>query len=357
MRTVAEVMTAHPVALHAGATVGDALEAMARRNISSVLVLPLPDSPEYGIVTMRDIVGNVVREELDPDAVRLEEIVTWRPVTVAATASLREAGGVMAQARVRRLPVVDGGAIIGLISDTDIFTALAPQQEWKMVRQVRKERARRRVSAAGPAHTVADLMSAPVLTIAAGRSVADAVAKMVAAGISSLLVVQDGERWGIITKRDVVVKAVAVGRDPQELSVVDLMSSPVRTIGPETSIEACAARMAAEEVRRFPVESGREIAGIVSDSDILAAAAAHRWRGARRPVTAIVADVMRRAQEGAVAAPEGAFVAPEHSLWAAASTLRRVQARELPVVQDGRVIGTITDTDILTALEERGGAD
>jgi CBS domain-containing protein len=350
-------MTVHPVALHAGATVGDALEAMAGRGISSVLVLPLPESPEYGIVTMRDVVGRVVREELDPETVRLEEIVTWRPVTIAAGASLREAGGVMAQARVRRLPVVDGGAIIGLISDTDIFTALAPQQEWETVRQVRKERARRRASAAGPVHRVADLMSAPVLTIAAGRSVAEAVAKMVAAGISSLLVVQDGERWGIITKRDIVVKAVAEGRDPEELRVVDLMSSPVRTIAPETSIEACAARMAAEAVRRFPVESGREITGIISDSDILAAAAAHRWRGARRHHAAIVADVMRRAREDAAAAPLGASVAPEQSLWAAASTLRGARVRELPVVQDGRVIGTVTDADIISALEERGGAD
>ncbi|MGH2627961.1 MAG: CBS domain-containing protein, partial [Anaerolineales bacterium] len=102
MATVAEVMTVHPLALHAGATVGDALEAMSGRGISSVLVLPLPDSPEYGIVTMRDVVGKVVREELDPGAVRLEDIVTWRPVTIAAAASLREAAGVMAQAQVRR---------------------------------------------------------------------------------------------------------------------------------------------------------------------------------------------------------------------------------------------------------------
>ncbi len=357
MRTVAQVMTVHPVALHAGATVGDALDTMARRDVSSVLVLPLPDSPEYGIVTMRDVVAKVVRGGLDPEAVRLEEIVTWRPVTIAAAASLQEAAGVMARARVRRLPVVDRGVIIGLISDTDLLTALAPEHEWETVRQVRKERARRRAGGAKPVHTVADLMSAPVLTIAAGRSIAEAVAKMVAAGISSLLVVQDGERWGILTKRDVVVKAASQGWAPDGLRVVDLMSSPARTIGPEATIEACAARMAGEGVRRYPVEHGREIVGIVSDSDILAAAAAHRWRGGRRPSSAIAADVMRRARAGVGAAPEGVFVAPEHSLWAAAATLQGARARELPVVQDGRIIGIVSAADILTGLEERGGAD
>lgn len=356
MMTVAECMTSRPVALQVGATVTEALEAMKERGISSVLVLPLPGSAEYGIATMRDIVSKVVRADLDPDAVRLGDIVTWRPATATAAATLREAAEVMAQARVRRLPVVDGGAIIGLISDTDIFTALVPQQEWDTVRRVRKERARRRVSQTGPARTVADLMSAPVLTASAGRTVAEAVAKMVAAGISSLVVMQDGERWGIITKRDVVIKAVAAGRDLQDARVVELMSSPVRTIGPDVTVEECSARMVADGVRRFPVEAGREIVGIISDSDILAAVAGHRWRGHRRPAAVIVADVMR-GPTGRLGPTGVESVTPELSLWACAATLARSGARELLVVQEGHVIGVVADTDIMEAVAERGGAD
>lgn len=357
MPTVADVMTRKPFALLAAATVASALDGMRERGISSVLVFLLPGSAEWGMVTMRDIVAQVIAESLDVSAVRLGDIATWRLLTAQPGWTLQQAAQVMTQARIRRLPVLDGDEIVGIVSDTDIFTSLVSRQDWEVMRQVRKERALQRASRTSPASTVADVMSSPVLTVDPAATVDRAVAKMVSAGISSLLVTAGSRHHlGIITKRDVVTKVVAGGQDPRSIAVAQLMSSPVFTVEPEVTLQGCSSRMAAFRVRRFPVVNrDGETLGIVSDSDILAATAARRWAGhLTRPTLAIVADIMRPVAAGA-APPRGDAVAPELSLWECADRLARAGVRELPVAQGGQVIGVVGDADVIRAITERGG--
>ncbi|MDQ7842662.1 MAG: CBS domain-containing protein [Armatimonadota bacterium] len=360
MVTVADVMTPRPVISAPEDTVAQALLAMRDRGISSVLVSPPGGTLVHGILTMRDIISKIVTYGLDPDAVRVGEVTTWRLITAAPTWSLQEVAAQMARSRIRRLPVVDGGRLVGLVSDTDVFTALVPPLEWQQARLVRKTRAVRRAAQTGPVRTVRDLMSSPVLTVAPDATVREATAKMVRAGVASLLVPEDGDpAAGIVTKRDVVTKVVARGLDVGDVSVGEVASSPVMTIEPEATIPACSSRMAVEGVRRFPVQEGRTIIGIVSDSDILAALAGHRWwghRGRRWPASQIAADVMQPASETEPFDPEQAVV-PELSVWECAARLARGRLRRLPVVQEGRLIGTVSEADILRALEERGGGD
>jgi CBS domain-containing protein len=353
-------MTRRPVLVGPDEPVSAAIEAMRERGISSVLVPPPSGAIAYGILTMRDIIAKIVTHGLDPDAVRAGEITSWRLITARPLWPLREVARQMAQAHVRRLPVVDGGALQGLISDTDVFTALVPRPEWEHTRAVRKARSLRRAAQTGPARTVRDLMSAPVLTISPGATVRDAVEKMVSAGVSSLLVPDDGDpAAGIVTKRDVVTKVVAHGLDAGEATVGELVSTPVAVIGPAATIEECSSRIAAEGLRRFPVVEDGGVLGIISDSDILAAVEGHRWwghHGRRWPSSHIVADVMRPVPEGADL-DAGDAVVPELSVWECATRLAHGANRVLPVVQEGRTIGVVSGADILRALEERGGAD
>lgn len=357
MMTAADIMTRRPVAIAATAAVSQAIERMKEHGISSVLVLPLPGSTEYGIVTVRDIVARLVKEDLDTEAVRVGDIMTWRLVTAHPSWPVRKVAEVMAKARVRRLPVVEGSDIVGLVSDTDILTSLVSRHEWDHVRKVRKARAMERASRTGHARSVADLMSAPVLNINAGATAQEAVEKMVASGISSLLVTQDQGGHGIVTKRDLVTKVVAAGRDLSETAVHTVMSSPVRSIEAEDTLDHCSLRMAAARVRRFPVTRHGEIVGIISDSDILAAVAGHRWIGHRRyPTSAIAADVMRT-PSGELQPVPTETLTPELSIWECAERLARADVRELSVVQEGRIIGVVGEGDILRAIQERGGPD
>lgn len=359
MLSIADVMTPKPVMTGPTETVSRALAGMRERGISSIMVRPPSGGSAYGIVTMRDVIAKIVTFGLDPDAVKVGEITSWRLVTASPSWSLQDAARQMTQARVRRLPVMEGESFVGLVSDTDLFTALVPRHEWEHARLVRKERAFRRASQSSPAGTVRDVMSSPVLTIPAEATVQEAIEKMVASGISSLVIPLNGDpAGGIITKRDVVTKVLVQGSDPRTSAVRTVMSAPALTIEGEASIEECSARMATDGVRRFPVLVDGTIAGIVSDTDILAAVAGHRWLGRRRrrwPTAHIVADVMRPIGEDTPAAVDA--VGPELSVWEAAARLARSSAGALSVVQEGRTIGLVSEADILRALEERGGAD
>lgn len=356
---ITEVMSRHPATVGAEAALSEALTVMGERGISSVLVVQQAPSP-YGILTMRDIVAKVVRYDLDPRTLRARDVATWRLLAATPSWTVRDAAETMTGAGIRRLPVVQQDDLLGIVSDTDLFIALAADENWEHARAVRKERAFRRARREEQAATVQDLMSSPVLTADPDSTVPRAVQTMVTSGVSSLLLgVSGGSAAGIVTKRDVVTKIIAGGRDPAAVRLAEIMSAPVRTIEAGASLETCSARMADERVRRFPATLADQIVGIISDSDILAAVIARRWRGHRRlrvPASAIVADIM---QPGAapLISPGLPTLSPELSMWEAADRLAKAGVPQLPVVQEGQVIGAVHQTDILQALEERGAPD
>jgi CBS domain-containing protein len=119
--------------------------------------------------------------------------------------------------------------------------------------------------------TARQIMRQPVHCIAAAESVAQAVRAMQSRDISSLIVLPryDGDAYGIVTKADVVAKVVARGRDPARVHVSDVMSRPLHTVRPETTMRECASLMMRHRVRRLPVVDERNCpVGIVSDSDV-----------------------------------------------------------------------------------------
>ena len=128
-------------------------------------------------------------------------------------------------------------------------------------------------------YTVASVMKKPVARIPATATVAEAIHRMHERGISSILVEPQGpgRPYGIMTKRDVLSKVVAPGKDPEKLRVADLMSSPVITVPPSTPLRECSALMLEKDIRRMLVAQGGEIIGIVSDTDIFAAVEERGW--------------------------------------------------------------------------------
>lgn len=374
MKTVADVMTRYPVIVDAAMTVSQAIVVMRERGVTSLLVLDAPATEAgtvlgdaYGVLTMRDVATQIVGERLDPDRVLVRDAATWRAITVPSQASLPHAASLMATWGIRRLPVVDEGRLQGLVSETDIFVSVAPG-DWAPARTVRKQRALMRAMRAGPSLKVADLMSGPVLTTGPDASVAAAAAKMIAGGVSSLLVRDAGPApvdtvapVGIVTKRDVVTRVVAAGLTPDAVTVERIMSAPVRTIEPGASFAECASRMSAEGVRRLVVVEDGAVVGLVSNTDLLAALQGMGWLGPWPrpwPTSYIAADVMEPADSSvAFAASEGVSVSPETSLWEVAARLKETGRRRLAVVQEGQVLGVVSDASVALAMGERGGVE
>lgn len=119
---------------------------------------------------------------------------------------------------------------------------------------------------------VRDLMSSPVRTIRVGDSVRDAVRKMNKFRIGCLVVMQGDRPVGILTERDIMRKVIESCVDPSLIKVSDVMSTPIMTIGPETSLEEAARIMSRKHIKKLPVVEGSKLVGIVTSTDLMMAA-------------------------------------------------------------------------------------
>jgi CBS domain-containing protein len=115
--TVRDVMTSEPKSVDADATVKDAAELMANENIGNVLVVE--NGEVQGILTDRDIVLRVIAKGEGGDA-SVREAATSGVESLSPDASLDDAIKKMEQADVRRLPVVEDGKPVGIVSLGDL---------------------------------------------------------------------------------------------------------------------------------------------------------------------------------------------------------------------------------------------
>jgi CBS domain-containing protein len=78
-----------------------------------------------------------------------------------------------------------------------------------------------------------------------------------------------GKPVGVVTDRDIVIRAVAQGKNPLDMTAKDVMSSPAVTVTPDTRIEDCCQTLEDKQVRRVPVVDDRgRCCGMVSQADI-----------------------------------------------------------------------------------------
>jgi len=124
---VRHAMTEDPKALSADRSAGDAAGLMAQFDVGSIPVVE--GDHVVGIVTDRDIVVRVIAKRMDPSEVRLDEIFTKAIETVSPDVELSDARTLMERARVRRLPVVKDGRLVGVLSLGDVAVALASKRE------------------------------------------------------------------------------------------------------------------------------------------------------------------------------------------------------------------------------------
>lgn len=118
------------------------------------------------------------------------------------------------------------------------------------------------------AETVRDVMTRGPTTVQAGATLADAARVMRDADVGALIVLEGTRLSGIVTDRDIVVRAVADARDAIATSVSDILSEDLVTLTPEDSLDDAARLMRDRAVRRIPVVEGDRAVGIVSLADL-----------------------------------------------------------------------------------------
>lgn len=116
--------------------------------------------------------------------------------------------------------------------------------------------------------SINEVMTHDPRTVSADSSLADAARFMRDDDVGAIVVEREGSIAGIVTDRDIVVRAVADGRDPGSTSVGDVASADVVTVTPDQDVEQVRRLMRERDVRRVIVEQDGRAAGIVSLGDL-----------------------------------------------------------------------------------------
>jgi CBS domain-containing protein len=108
-----------------------------------------------------------------------------------------------------------------------------------------------------------------VVTAAPQASVAEAVAMMLAHGVTAIVVVENDAISGIFTEHDVVTRVIAVGRDPQAVRLDEVMTREPLTLAPDATLGRAIVLMQEHAIRHLPVVKNGKLVGLVCQRDAL----------------------------------------------------------------------------------------
>ena len=117
--------------------------------------------------------------------------------------------------------------------------------------------------------TAREIMTPDVTCVGEKETLVDAAKKMADLGVGSLPICgEDNRLKGMLTDRDIVVKALAKGRNPADCTASELAEGKPVTVGADDDANEILRTMGQHKVRRVPVIDGHDLVGIVSQADL-----------------------------------------------------------------------------------------
>jgi len=243
-----DVMIRDVLTISPGATVVDAAQRMTEKNVSCILVTG-PKGQVLGILSERDMLKKVVSQS-QSETPTVGEVMTTPIVFATPRLSILEASRMMESKQIKRLPVLQDGKLLGIVTLTDLTQALASYGMWR---------------------SVGEIMICDVACICRGARVADAAKIMAERNISSMIVTEGSVAAGIFTERDLFKKVVALGKDPTLMSVDEIMSEAVISVSPDCSVYHATRIIEEKHIRHLVVMDEKQLLGVVTQTDIFRA--------------------------------------------------------------------------------------
>ncbi len=251
---IKDIMSTDVAVIEPGETMAKAANAMAQEGFSSLVVLD--KGAVAGIITEKDFLEKVLAKGKNALEVKVSDIMSSPVVTVTPEGTVYQAGQIAEEKHVKRLPVVEGKKLVGIVTQTDLIRVLTSYGMWT---------------------DVSEIMSKNAATIQTEATVAEAATLMAKRGISGIIVMQADKIAGILTERDILKKVIAVNLDPAKVKMQEVMSSPVQTIPPHFAIFTASRIMEKTHIRRLVVEDNGWLCGVVTQTDIFRAVE-DKWR-------------------------------------------------------------------------------
>jgi len=138
MATARDVMTPGAECVGENETLVDAARKMRDLDVGALPICG-EDNRLKGVLTDRDIVVRCIADGGDPSTTMAGQLGQGKPVTIGADDSIEEALRTMADHQVRRLPVIDGHDLVGMISQADIARSQPEQKTGDVVQEISED--------------------------------------------------------------------------------------------------------------------------------------------------------------------------------------------------------------------------
>jgi CBS domain-containing protein len=116
--------------------------------------------------------------------------------------------------------------------------------------------------------SIKEVMTRDVRACEPNATVVEAAKVMAQKDVGPVPIVEDGRLVGIVTDRDIVVRVVADGRDPNVTTVKEIASTNLVTVSPDDDLDEALNLLAEHQVRRLPVVESDRLVGIVAQADV-----------------------------------------------------------------------------------------
>lgn len=246
--SVGDVMSKDVATVSPHQDIIDAALKMSEAGISCVIVT-VKDAV-VGILTETDFRKMVVAQGDRIYQTKVADAMSGSVESVSPAMSVLDASRIMQDRQIRRLPVLDGKQLKGIVTQTDLTRALTSFGQWR---------------------DVGDIMTQPVCKIQTGASIVAAARLMNISKISSVLVMIGDDAVGMLTQRDILKKVIAEKRDPKLTKIEEVMSAPVITVRPSDPVFSASKTMLDLNIRRLVIMDGKTASGIITQTDIFRA--------------------------------------------------------------------------------------
>ncbi|NLL95182.1 MAG: CBS domain-containing protein [Thermoplasmatales archaeon] len=276
MKTVADIMTSAPIVVEVPGKSSDAINVMVKNKLTGLPVVHAETGRLMGIVSRRDVFKKFEEEQLS--LVMKKDIITISP-----DADIRDAARIFVDRRIHRLPVVDDGSLVGIVTPTDLLDAVAAMK----TKMTAEEAIRIKCVTAYEEEPLSYTIAAMRISDVAAMPVLDARGKLVGILTDRDLFVDqspseaDLRRMGMDETmvnyagyRNVIPLFYVATQEhiPEEHIVRDSMVEDPLSVFKKASLSDVAKIMKEKDFGQIPVHGNRdELIGMIYDVDVLLA--------------------------------------------------------------------------------------
>ena len=262
---------------------------------------------------------------------QIKNLMSEDLITIDKDQNLSDALKLLRKHNVSRLPVTNHKELVGIISERDIANKLGSSKYESMP--------------ASRLH-ISSVMVKDVFTVPETMQLADVAKLMLDEGIGSVPVMCEDKMVGIVSKADFVTLAVGIAFE--KITVKEIMSKDLIVVSPTERLVHARRLMIEASVGRLPVVEDDELVGMITSKDLMRAFIDFRKNVPEKHQKSQIKEVF--VEDIMSVNPQ--YVSKEMSISEVSKIMIETGYNGLPVVDGGKVVGIITQTDILRLIEK-----